>query len=301
MANTEQALPAGAGPAVERLADLAPAQLAMLDDLVVQAHWNQTADDWRLFFASGTIYVIRDDQARIVASGAVLPMGPSRPGYLAGLTGRGVAWISMILVQPAFRRAGLGRRVFDQCLRHIRGHDRIPMLDATPQGEALYVQFGFEPLWRFTRWRREAAPATRPEPAPARTDVDSVAELDQEALGFSRSDVLQALLARPDARFMRHPLGFAIVRAGRTAHHIGPMVATNEDAAIALLHDAAARYAGPLIIDVPDERPHLRAALAEEGFTAQRSFARMAYTTAEQRVPQGQTHFIHAVAGPEFA
>jgi hypothetical protein len=56
-----------------------------------------------------------------------------------------------------------------------------------------------------------------------------------------------------------------------------------------------------LLIDVPDERPVLRGALAAAGFAPQRGFARMALATAEQRVPQGQIRFIHAVAGPEFA
>ena len=299
MAGTEHAAQADA--AVERLAQFTPAALAMLDELVVQSHWNQTADDWRVFFQLGTIYVIRDAQGRIIASGAVLPMGESRPGYLAGLTGRGVAWISMILVTPACRARGLGRRVFDECVRHIRAQGRIPMLDATPAGEALYTQFGFEPLWRLTRWRREATPATRPALPVAMPDVEGLAELDQEALGFHRTELLRALLDRPDSRYVRHPLGFAIVRAGRVAHHIGPLVATNEEEAIAVMQDAASRYAGPLLIDVPDERPLLRQALLDAGFAVQRGYARMALANADQRVPHGQTHFIHAVAGPEFA
>lgn len=302
MASTEAVLNAGQAVAgVERLAELAPTALAMLEDLVVQSHWNQTEDDWRVFFTCGTIYVVRDDGGRIVASGAVLPMGESRPGFLAGLTGRGVAWISMILVTPEYRGQALGRQVFDRCVRHIRDQGRIAMLDATPAGEALYRQFGFDVLWRLTRWRREACAASRPELPRTLPDAEGLAELDQEALGFSRAALLREFLARPDSRFLRHPLGFAIVRAGRVAHHIGPLVATNEAAAVAVLQDAAARFAGPLLIDIPDERPLLRGALAAAGFVPQRGFARMALATAEQRVPQGQTHFIHAVAGPEFA
>ena len=144
-------------------------------------------------------------------------------------------------------------------------------------------------------------PVTRPELAAAMPDVESLAELDQEALGFSRTEVLQAVLGRADTRFIRRPLGFAIVRAGRVAHHLGPIVATNEETAIALMRDAAGSYAGPLLIDVPDERPLLRRALLDAGFAPERSFARMALATAEQRVPLGQTHFIQAIAGPEFA
>lgn len=301
MASTEPQGAAAGAPAVERLVQLTPQALAMLGELVEQSHWNQTFDDWRVFFESGAIHVVRDDVGRILASGAVLPMGESRPGYLASVTGRGVAWISMILVTPACRGRGLGRLVFQACVRHIQAQGRIAMLDATPAGEALYTKFGFEVLWRLTRWRREAMPATAPELPPSRPDLDSLAELDQEALGFSRPALLRALLARPDSRYVRHALGFAIVRSGRVAHHIGPLVATNEAAAIGVMQDAAARYASPLLIDVPDERPQLREALLEAGFTPQRGFARMALAVGGQRVPQGQTHFIHAVAGPEFA
>lgn len=301
MASTEPVVAPAAASVVERLDELGPATLAMLEELVAASHWNQTAGDWRVFFGSGTIYVVRDERERIVASGAVLPMGSSRPGCLAGLTGRGVAWISMILVLPEHRGRGLGRRVFDCCVEHIRAQDRIAMLDATPAGEALYRQFGFHVLWRLTRWRREAQPATQPELPVTAPDVKSLAELDHDALGFSRGALLTALLGRPDARIVRQPHGFAILRAGRVAQHIGPMLATDEATAIALLRDVAARCSGPLLIDVPDERPLLRAALAQAGFAPQRGFARMALASAQQRVPQGQPHFIHAVAGPEFA
>lgn len=300
MASTELHAPAAVAD-VERLAQLTPQALAMLGELVEQSHWNQTFDDWRVFFDSGAICVVRDEAGRFLASGAVLPMGESRPGCLASVTGRGVAWISMILVTPACRGRGLGRLVFRECLRHIQAQGRIAMLDATPAGEALYAKFGFEVLWRLTRWRREARPATAPELPPSRADLEGLAELDQEALGFSRPALLRALLERPDSRCVRHPQGFAIVRSGRVAHHIGPLVAADEVAAIAVLQDAAARYAGPLLIDVPDERPRMREALLEAGFAPQRGFARMALVVGGQCVPRGQTQFIHAVAGPEFA
>ncbi len=299
MASTE---PAVAGEVVvEKLAELTPDALAMLGELVVHSGWNQTAQDWGVFCSCGTIYVIRDEQGRIAASGAVLPMGESRPGALASLTGRGVAWISMILVRPDRRGRGLARRVFEQCIRDIHDHGRIAMLDATPQGEALYLQFGFEPLWRLTRWRREARPASGPALPLAKPDLDTLAELDQEALGFARKRVLGELLDRPESRYVRHALGFAIVRAGRLAHQIGPLVATDEPTAVAVMQEAAAALSGPVLIDVPDDRPLLRRALVDAGFAPQRGFARMALATAEQRIPRGQTHFIHAIAGPEFA
>ncbi len=300
MASTEPPV-AHASVAVEKLAALTPEALAMLGELVAFSGWNQTAQDWGVFFSCGTLYVVRDEKGLIVGSGAVLPMGESRPGYLASLTGRGVAWISMILVRPELRGRGIGRSVFEQCVRDIAGQSRIAMLDATPQGEPLYQQFGFEPLWRLTRWRREARPATGAPLPLVRPDLDTLSELDQEALGFARKPLLGELLGRPDSRYVRHVLGFAIVRSGRIAHHIGPLLATHELTAVDVMREAVAALSGPVFIDVPDDRPLMRRALAEAGFTPQRGFARMALAVAEQRIPRGQTHFIHAIAGPEFA
>ena len=300
MASTDPAAAAVGLSAAEKLEELTPEALAMLCELVAHTGWNQTAQDWGVFFQCGAIYVVRDAQGRIAASGAVLPMGESRPGYLASLTGRGVAWISMILVRPDMRGRGLAHRVFERCMGDIRERGRIAMLDATPQGEPLYQQYGFEPLWRLTRWQREARPATGPELPLAKPDLETLAELDQESLGFSRKTLLSELVDRPDSRYVRHVLGLAVVRSGRVAHHIGPLIATNEPTAVAVMRQAVAALSGPVVIDVPDARPLLRQALADAGFAPQRGFLRMARALAEQRIPRGQTHFIHAIAGPEF-
>ena len=149
--------------AAQRVPALTPEVQAQLQQLVVDSHWNQLPADWAQFFQLGTLYAVRDARGAISASGAVLPMGaPTSPGPA-------VSWISMILVTPAQRGQGLGRAVFASCLAQVLAEDRVPMLDATPQGEALYAQFGFEPQWRFTRWRRAqhgAAPGATPKALP---------------------------------------------------------------------------------------------------------------------------------------
>lgn len=271
--------------AVEPLAALTAGALAMLGQLVAQSGWNQTAEDWALFARLGTVFVVRAANGPIVASGAVLPMGER------------AAWISMILVAPDARGQGLGRKVFAHCLDAVQAAGRTAVLDATPAGEALYRQFDFEPLWRLTRWQRDARralPATAPQDAPA---LDTLAALDAEALGFGRGPVLGHLVQRADSRVLRHAEGFAIVRAGRIAHHIGPVLAMGEAAAVTLFAEAAGSLPGPVFVDVPDDRPLLRDWLAGAGFTPQRGFARMALGAD---APVGQRSFIHAIAGPEF-
>ena len=278
--------------ACERLQQLDAPALEMLLALVADSGWNQVADDWALFHAAGTILVVRDEAGRIVGSGAVLPMN-DEPG--------GVSWISMILVHTSQRGRGLGRAVFAACLREVQASGRIAMLDATPAGEALYRQFGFESLWRLTRWRREARPATAALSGSSRPNVAPLVDLDGEALGFRRPRVLAGLADRAETRCVRSGDAFGLLRAGRTAHHLGPLLAADPQAAAALIAQVASGLPGAILADVPDGRPALRAALEAAGFQPQRGFARMALAPAGLQPPTGQAAFLHAIAGPEFA
>lgn len=283
MASIEHAPPVASS--LETLGELDARTLHMLGELVVQSGWNQTAADWTLFAAHGTVHAARDDRQNINASGAVLPMG------------RTAAWISMILVDPAARGQGLGRMVFERCLEQAQRGGRCAFLDATPSGERLYTQYGFTPLWRLTRWQRGARPSATRMETQAPANLDLLAALDAEALGFERAGVLKHLAARTGSRMLRHAQGFALLREGRIARHIGPLIATQESAAAALLSDIASSEPGPVFIDVPDDRPFLREQLAEQGFVPQRGFTRM---TLGEPVPHGQPAFIHAIAGPEY-
>ncbi|RYY91441.1 MAG: N-acetyltransferase [Comamonadaceae bacterium] len=276
MASTERAQPLGA---------LDAATLAMLDALVVHSHWNQTSADWQLFARQGRIHGVRNAQGRIVASGAVLPMGERE------------AWVSMILVEPACRGRGLGRTVFEACLQDIEERGRTAWLDATPAGEALYVQHGFTALWRLARWQRPARPATTSLSSAGANMLAALAALDADALGFARPAVLRDLATREGACVVRRAEAFALVRRGRVAHHVGPLIATGEPAAADLLRHIASGLDTAVFVDVPDARTQLHAVLAGLGFTRQRPFARMVRGAA---AAQGQTAFIHAIAGPEY-
>jgi len=294
MASTEGSA-AARDVTVQPLARLDTPALAMLESLVADSGWNQVAADWELFHAAGSIHVVRDASGAIVASGAVLPMNEPAPGA------SGVSWISMILVHSSQRGQGLGRAVFAHCLQKVRDSGRIAMLDATPAGEALYRQFGFEPLWRLTRWRREPRAAIAPALVQDVASITAIVDLDRQAQGFERPHVLAHLLGRPSSRCVRSADALALVRAGRTAHHVGPLLASSEAAGASLFTHVSDAIDGALLADVPDERPAMRAALHAAGFQPQRGFARMALVGPGQALPPGQPAFLHAVAGPEFA
>ena len=288
MASTEGA------PAVHRLAALTPADLAALNDLVAQSGWNQVSADWDVFFRHGSIAVVRDSEQRIIASGALLPLG-------ADMQGASIAWISMILVTPSRRGRGHGTAVFEQCLRMAQAGGHTPMLDATPLGEPLYRQFGFQPAWRLTRWRREARAGSRAPTADQPGSLDDFVKLDARGLGFSRPALLSELQGRTDSLCLRHSEAIGLVRAGRVAHHIGPLLSPNERDAIALLRRMCDGLVGPVMIDTPTDRPEFAQALAAAGFAPQREFTRMGLPGPGLQLPRGEAALIHAIAGPEFA
>lgn len=278
---------------VQRLEAFTTQAQAQLQQLVVDSHWNQLAADWALFFSLGTIYVVRDGNGDIVGSGAVLPMGASLGGAAQ------VSWISMILVSPAQRGHGLGRDVFASCLAHVTAEGRVPMLDATPQGEALYAQFGFEPTWRFTRWRRPRQEEVTTD-WPADDSAHHLLQLDWQALGFDRRALLSEMAGRKGARFMRHGEASSLLRPGRTAVHIGPLHATDEAEGARLLEAISAAVSDVLVIDVPQGHRLMEAALKAQGFTPERPFVRMVLAKG-LKLPKTRTEIMQAVAGPEYA
>jgi GNAT superfamily N-acetyltransferase len=286
MANTD-------APAVERLAALTPEALTDLQRLVVDSHWNQLPADWALFHTLGSVHAVRDRAGALIASGAVLPMGHSRDGAA------GVSWISMILVTPARRGQGLGRAVFESCLNEVRAQGRVPMLDATPQGESLYAQFGFEAQWRFTRWRRPPRQSA-PGCALVGSAIDPLIALDRQALGFDRQVLLTRLAERSGSGCAAEGQATGLWRAGRTAVQIGPLVSAHEPDAAALIETLAQRLSDALVIDVPQGRTHLEATLTRAGFAPERPFARMVRSGGLALAPTA-TELVQAVAGPEYA
>jgi hypothetical protein len=88
-----------------------------------------------------------------------------------------------------------------------------------------------------------------------------------------------------------------LARPGRLATQIGPLVANDEAAAIALLQAALARIDGPVFLDVPDRWTGIAAELQRRGFTIQRGFRRMVLGRDAGFGDPGRSFVI---AGPEF-
>jgi ribosomal protein S18 acetylase RimI-like enzyme len=280
-------------------ASLSSSELSDVGALVTEANWNQVAADWRIFIEHGRLYVAHTAAGRIVASTATLPYG-SR-----------FAWISMVLVAGAYRRRGLATALLRQAMEELAAARLVPVLDATPEGRAVYRRLGFEDSWGFHRLiRRErqyasavAAPHAACTIRPIRdADWPQVLAYDASAFGAERGAVLAGLRGRlPAAEFTAERdgtiVGFLLGRDGRLAKHVGPLIAEETAVACALLNRALAGLDGPVFIDFADAQAPVRAFLEARGFASVRPFTRMLYRTSS---PFDDASRTFAVVGPEF-
>jgi len=277
---------------------LTPSELDDLSALVREARWNQLAADWRIFIEFGRLYAIHSAEGRVIATTATLPYG-----------GR-FAWISMVLVAGEYRRRGLATALLRQAMADLAAAKLVPVLDATPDGHAVYRRLGFEDSWGFQRLiRRERQRAAGNVP-PAGVTVRPIADADWPALctydaaafGAERSAVLAGLRGRlPAADLLATRAGaiagFLLGRDGGLAAQIGPLIADDDAIAGALAARALDRIEGPLFVDLADSKRELRSVLDARGFTAARPFTRMLYGSSARFDDDARTF---AVVGPEF-
>jgi len=249
--------------------------------------WNQSAADWAVFIGHGHVRGRRSADGALIATGAALPYG------------QGQGWVSMVLVSPAFRHRGLASELLNEGVDWLRQAGLTPVLDATPAGAQVYRRLGFVPGLQFQRWEGMATAASAVAEKLRAADLEHIATLDAAASRVGRRFLLQDFLSRPgtQARMSPDGSGFVISRAGRRATQLGPLVATDECAALALLSVALDAIAGPVFLDLPLRWAALADALQQRGFSTQRPFVRMALGDAPALAGSEQ---LFVVAGPEF-
>src|SRR6185503_5192445 len=114
-----------------------------------------------------------------------------------------------------------------------------------------------------------------PSPITVRPIGDSVwpalCAYDAAVFGADRSNVLARMRGRlPAANLFAERdgrmTGMLLGRDGRTASHLGPLIAEDDATAAALLAQAMSRIEGSVYIDVADAKTGVRALLESAGF-----------------------------------
>jgi len=275
------------------LRDMRPEDIADGLRLCRAAGWNQTAKDWEALLAHGLFRVA-------VRGGQVVGTGG------AVVYGRTLAWVAMILVDPAERRQGIGTHLVEDVVSRL-GNVEVVGLDATPAGAQVYTRLGFTDRGGFARMERPAGTEPSAELPGGllpltEADLADVGHKDLEVFGADRTSLLCWALEQASAYAWRAGgssglEGYVFGRHGHRTEHIGPLVAADEDTAARLL--AAVLSPSPasaVTVDVP-ENPRWLERLRGFGFQDQRAFRRMILGDAPLPGDAGRRF---ALFGPEL-
>jgi GNAT superfamily N-acetyltransferase len=231
-----------------------------------QAGWNQVAADWQRLL-------------RLEPHGGFVAEWNGQPAGTVMVTRfDSVAWISMMLVEKAFRGRGIGRKLMEAALDFAdKAGVTSVRLDATALGQPLYERLGFRADYSLVRHAGVPQPQSQPGEIPT-IPVEKAAEIDRLVTGTNRLNLLSLLNEE-------HPIhgiilrdkaeGFVTLRPGSHATQIGPCCG-DDSAGPLLLSHALQRCAGRTVfMDVPAS--HLAAAelATRHGLSATRTLLRM--------------------------
>jgi GNAT superfamily N-acetyltransferase len=246
------------------------------------AGWNQTEEDWRRILElepEGCFGIERE--GRLVATAAAICYG------------RELAWIGMVLTDPAFRGQGLASQLMRRTLEFLDGREvKCVKLDATGMGRGVYQKFGFVDECPVERWVRAPAPMA----AVALGSGGFDASMDLRSFGADRSRLLARLAAGESASIPG--AGYAMGRPGSKAAYFGPCVATSMEAAESLVVWFVGRHAEQLVYwDLLPGNPEAVLLAERFGFQRIRQLSRMQRGEACVAPDPRQ---VYAIAGFEF-
>jgi GNAT superfamily N-acetyltransferase len=266
---------------------LTPADIPAALRITAAAGWNQTETDWQnlLRLAPETCCCLESDGVLVATTTAVCYE-------------RRLAWIGMVLTDPAHRRRGFARRLMEHSIAALTARQvEWIELDATEMGAPLYRQLGFEAECEIERW---GAIANQAPVVPNLNWHGNSRALDRQAFGADRSYLL-ALLAQMAAAEVPGE-GYAMARPGSQAAYFGPCVSRRAETAGQLLHWFLGNHAGaPVYWDLLPANTDAVALARASGFKPLRRLARMVRPGKSGAAPLAHDDSqVFAIAGFEY-
>lgn len=195
-----------------------------------------------------------------------------------------VAWINLVLVNQVHRGRGIGTSLMRTVLAWL-DERKIPSirLDATPLGRPIYEKLGFAVEYELTRYEgvMPVLPAELADEwvtVPDTTVLPRIVQLDQRVTGANRDKLMHYLNRRQSLFMVRRDedvVGYASVRPGSRAQHIGPCIG-DPPACRELLSAIAHTLANSSVfIDIPVAHADANSFATALGLTPQRRLTRM--------------------------
>ncbi|KLH97092.1 GNAT family N-acetyltransferase [Brevibacillus formosus] len=231
--------------------------------------WDYDEAEIRTILSIGSVFGHKDTSGTLLSSAAIIPYEDK------------LASIGMVIVHPSSQGKGYGRELMKACMASV-STDTTIMLIATPEGEPLYKNLGFDTVDRIRKFIAERFVPKAPLPNEANVefemvpmeldDFSSVVELDKAALGSSRSHFLETRMRQASTCLVAKNrsgkiIGYGFAVQGPVNLIAGPIVAENAVMAEHLLCKLTQHHTGRVRIDVPDEQAAFHAYLEQNGFT----------------------------------
>ncbi|NQF17347.1 GNAT family N-acetyltransferase [Brevibacillus sp. HB1.3] len=231
--------------------------------------WDYDESEIRTILSIGTAFGHKEANGTLLSCAAIIPYDDK------------LASIGMVIVHPSSQGKGYGRQLMKACMASVSTDTSI-MLIATPEGEPLYKNLGFQTVDRIRKFIAERFVLEAPlqnevndefEIVPMELDdFSSVVELDKAALGSSRTHFLETRMRQASTCLVAKNLsgkviGYGFAVQGPVNLIAGPIVAENAGMAEHLLHKLTQHHTGRVRIDVPDEQAAFHTYLEQNGFT----------------------------------
>lgn len=227
------------------LRDIAGVGLDQLHALTVGVSWPHRAGDWAMLRELGEGLVLVDEIGRVVSS------------IMWWRYGDDFTMVGMLVTSPRLQEHGAGQWLMAEA--HRRNPGRRLGLTATRAARRLYRSLGYgfeEPVWQCQGIARppgaEAAEGLREATV---DDLPALLRLDRLALGCDRGPVLARLLAESRTCVLERGgavVAFSMCRAFGRGYLVGPVVAAEEQDAIAVTHPHLREHAGGFLrVDMP--------------------------------------------------
>lgn len=206
------------------------ADLSALHALSVSVGWPHRAEDWQFLRSYGDGFVAVDASGRVQASAMWFPFGDD------------FATVGMVITSPRLQANGGGAWLMQHVMEQTRG--RALGLHATRAAHRLYRSMGFAD--EATIYQNQGVVAVLPEiPAAGgtarpllRSDVPEMLALDRMATGTDRTSLLALLLGESEGQVLHRDgrlVAYALARAFGRGTVIGPVIATDDASAIAVV------------------------------------------------------------------
>lgn len=252
-----------------RIRAMGPADLAIAADWAAAEGWNPGLADTSCF-------------ALIDRSGFLVGEFEGKPAAIISNVNysRGFAFLGFYIARPDLRGRGLGIEIWRAALAHAGA--RVVGLDGVVAQQDNYRKSGFQLAYNNIRYGgTPMIPDTRDETIPLR-DVPFDLLAADEALCFpaDRPVLLRAWIDAPGhvgRALLRDGslAGWGVIRPCRNGRRIGPLYASDRQAAESILSALAGSGTGDVFIDVPEPNRAATELVVGRGLTPSFETARM--------------------------